>query len=358
MCFVLYFLPTGFENRQPQGTEKVEGIVTLADNSMVMQHGLVRTGAQYVEVRLLEGRLEGETVRAQNHFIGKMELDKVFEVGDHALMNLAFEGERLTRAQATDHYRLRVEFVLLTVFGIFLILYGGFTGFQALLSFFFTGLMIWKVLIPSLLKGYEPIILTFFTVCLITGIILFLVAGLNKKGLVAFLGACAGLGVTSLLALYFAVPFKISGAVRPFSESLLFSGFMYLNLTRIFIAGIFLASSGAVMDLAMDLSSAMHEIVRHNPQISRKELFLSGIMIGRAVIGSMTTTLVLAYSGGFMAMLMFFMGQGISNPNILNMNYVAAEILHTLVGSFGLVLVAPLTTLIGTVLYLPRQKKI
>jgi uncharacterized membrane protein len=86
------------------------------------------------------------------------------------------------------------------------------------------------------------------------------------------------------------------------------------------------------------------------------ELFLSGNSIGRSVIGTMTTTLLLAYSGSYLAMLMLFMGQGIANLNILNMSYVASEILHTIVGSFGLVLVAPITTITGAILYIPRKK--
>jgi uncharacterized membrane protein len=244
-----------------------------------------------------------------------------------------------------------MEFVLLVIFSLFLLFYGGFFGFQAILSFFFTGLVLWKLMVPYMLKGVDPILLSFAIVCILSAVILFLVAGVNKKGLVALLGATTGLGVTALMTFYFTEPFHIGGAVRPFSETLLYSGFTHLNLTRIFIAGVVLSASGAVMDLAMDISAAMNEIVHHHPEISRWDLFLSGNSIGRSVIGTMTTTLLLAYSGGYLAMLMLFMGQRIPDANILNLNYVAAEILHTLVGSFGLVLVAPITTVMGALFY-------
>jgi uncharacterized membrane protein len=284
-----------------------------------------------------------------------MELDRVFEPGDRALVNLSFRGDEITWAQTADHYRLRIEFVLLGVFCLFLLLYGGFIGFQAILSFFLTILVMWKFMIPSMLKGIEPIALSFFIVCVLSAVIIFLVGGLNKKSLVAFLGSAIGLGITALIAILFSKPFKISGAVMPFSETLLYSGFAHLNITRMFIAGIVLSASGAVMDLSMDISAAMNEIVRHNPDISRKELFSSGNNVGRAVIGTMTTTLLLAYSGGYLAMLMLFMGQGIPQANILNLTYVAGEILHTVVGSFGLVLVAPVTTIMGALLYVRRK---
>lgn len=357
LCVLLGVIPTGFEDRLPQSNEQTEGRIISVDNSQLEQHGLVLSGSQGVEVEILTGRWKGQVVRTGNHFLGKMELDQVFEPGDHALLNISSNGDAITWANTYDHYRLRIESILMLIFSVFLLVYGGFFGMQAILSFVFTALMLWKVLIPLMLRGLDPIILSFITVCVLSAAILFLVAGLNRRGVVALLGASIGLGVTALVTLYFTRPFRINGAVRPFSETLLYSGFTHLNLTRIFIAGVVLSASGAVMDLAMDISTAMSEIVRHHPDISRRELLLSGNTIGRSVIGTMTTTLLLAYSGGYLAMLMLFMGQGIPNVNMLNMSYVAAEILHTLVGSFGLVLVAPITTVMGAWLYLPARKK-
>jgi uncharacterized membrane protein len=356
-CAALYFIPTGFEERLPRDTVQVEGRIATVDNSQMEQHGIVLSGSQGVEVEILEGKWKGQTIRTGNHFLGKMELDRVFEPGEHALMSISSNGDVITWAHTSDHYRLRIEVVLVIIFALFLISYGGFFGFQAILSFFFTGLVLWKLMIPCMLKGVDPVLLSFVIVCILSAAILFLVAGLNRKAVVALMGAAAGLGVTALMTLYFIRPFRISGAVRPFAETLLYSGFANIDLTRIFIAGVVLSASGAVMDLAMDISAAMSEIVRHHPEISRKDLFFSGNAIGRSVIGTMTTTLLLAYSGGYLAMLMLFMGQGIPDANILNMNYVAAEILHTIVGSFGLVLVAPITTIMGSLIYVPRRKR-
>jgi uncharacterized membrane protein len=98
----------------------------------------------------------------------------------------------------------------------------------------------------------------------------------------------------------------------------------------------------------------MHELYIHRPDLGVAKRIRSGLQVGRAVIGTMTTTLLLAYFGGYSTMLMVFIGQGTPVLNILNLNYVAAEILHTLVGSFGLVTVAPLTAVIGGVLFSAR----
>ncbi|MCD8351166.1 MAG: YibE/F family protein [Planctomycetaceae bacterium] len=355
-CVFLWFLPTGFENRMPLDSIKCYGVVVSTDNSMAMQHGLIRTGGQIVEVELKDGPLKGEIVTSHNNFIGKLELDTFFEVGDEAYMNISLEAGRVVWANAVDHYRLRAEFYLLGAFVLFLILYAGFTGCQAVLSFAFTFLCMWKVLIPTLLRDYDPIVVTFAITSVLTFVVIFLVAGFNRKGLVAFLGAVIGLAVTCVLGLAFAGPMHINGAVRPFSETLLFAGFGSVDLTRIFLAGVFLSASGAAMDLAIDISAAMREVVVHHPTVTRLALLKSGIMVGRAVIGSMTTTLVLAYSGSYLTMMMLFMGQGVPTFNILNLVYVSTEILHTLAGSFGLVLVAPLTAIIGCFLYVKGEK--
>ena len=129
----------------------------------------------------------------------------------------------------------------------------------------------------------------------------------------------------------------------PNSESLLYSGYQGLNLTRIFMASIFIGSSGAVMDLSVDITSAVKEVVDKKPGMGWREAARSGMNVGRAAMGTMTTTLLLAYSGGYVALLMVFMAQGTPVWNILNYKYVASEIIDTIVGSFGLVTVAPFT---------------
>jgi uncharacterized membrane protein len=146
----------------------------------------------------------------------------------------------------------------------------------------------------------------------------------------------------------------VHGAVLPFAETLLYAGFGHLNLTEIYMAAVFLAASGAVMDLSMDVAATMDEVVANNPNIKSLELIKSGLRVGRAVVGTMTTTLLLAYSGGYITLLMAFMAQGVPIANLFNLIYVAAEVLKTIVGSFGLVMVAPFTALMGGFVFAKR----
>jgi uncharacterized membrane protein len=189
-------------------------------------------------------------------------------------------------ASVIDHYRIRTELLLLLLFSGLLVVFAGWTGVKALLSFIFTGSAIWKILLPGFLKGYNPIVLSLLIVSLMSAVIIFLVGGLSKKGVISFFGTMAGIGFTAIISILFGKLFHVHGAVKPFSETLLYSGYAHLDLNAIFISGIFLASSGAVMDISMDISASMHEIKHKRPDIQAGELIISGIRVGRAVVGT------------------------------------------------------------------------
>lgn len=354
LVVILYFVPTGFEQRLPEHSVRCKGLVLSSDDSEVKQYGIVRIGTQELTVQILDGPYQGRKVRSMNNIMGKLELDKYFKVGDTALVVLSLKNGEIFYANAQDHYRLNTERVLLISFALLLVIFAGWTGLKALLSFVFAAMMIWKVLIPYFLKAYDPVIVSLGVVAVLTAAIIFLVGGVSRRGLVAFLGAFLGIATTCVLALVFSQGFHLHGAVKPFSETLLYSGFPNLDLTRIFLASVFMASSGAVMDLAMDVAASMDEVVRRHPHVTFEGVLRSGFRVGRAVVGTMTTTLLLAYSSSYITLLMVFMAQGVPLSNMLNLNYVAAEILNTIVGSFGLVTVAPFTALVGALIYTRR----
>jgi uncharacterized membrane protein len=344
---VLFFLPTGFEKAYMNKGIPVKTLVIEVDNSTVQPMGMIRTGEQGLKLKILDGKFKNQIVKSSNLFMGKLEFDKVYKAGDKVFAVMEVEGEKIIYVNPVDHYRLNYELILIIIFIMILIFYAGWTGFKALISFIFTGILIWKLMLPLFLKGYNPIICSMILVIVIVCVIIFLVAGFTKKGLIAFLGSILGIGITGVLSLIFGSVFKIHGAVQPFAESLLYSGFQNVNISDIFLSGIFISSAGAVMDVAMDVSASISEIVAKKPDISKKEIIFSGFTIGRAVIGTMTTTLLLAYSGGYATLFMVFIAQGTPTLNILNIQYVSAEILHTLVGSLGPIIVAPITAVIG-----------
>ncbi len=321
--------------------------VVAVDNSDVITINVVQKGSQKLEAKLLGGPHKGQSVRVINNLLGKRERDEIYKEGEQLLVQYPERDGKPGVGIARGHYRIHAMLILFGLFGILLLAVAGPTGLKALLSFAFAALTIWKVMIPLFLKGVDPIPVTLLIVAALTASVSFLVGGLTRKGLSTFLGAFLGMALTAGLALVFGRLFHVHGAVRPYAETLLYSGYCNLDLTRIFLATIFLAASGAVMDLAMDISASMDEIRRKHPKIGYWEHVASGMRVGRSVIGTMTTTLLLAYSSSYMFMLMLFAGQGIPMVQIFNMNFIAAEVLNTLVGSFGLVTVAPFTAIVG-----------
>ena len=350
LCAVLFFIPTGFEQQAPN-SYLAKAKVLNTDDSAVQQTLIVKVGTQELDVELLEGQYKGQQATVVNPLTGKMEFDQVYAKGNTILVEYTIHEGKIKTAYARGHYRLNHELLLVAMFCGFIILVAGWTGVKAILSFLFAALMIWKILIPCFLKDYDPILIALAVVAALTGSVSFLIGGFSRKGWTTFIGSFSGLLLACFLAKVFSTGFHLHGAVRPFSEALLYQGYPHLNLTGIFIAGIFIACSGAVMDLAMDISASMDEIKHNKPDIKTMELVMSGLRVGRSVIGTMTTTLLLAYSGGYTAMMMHFMHQGLPIAHIFNLNYVAAEVLNVFVGSFGLVAVAPFTAIAGAIIF-------
>ena len=356
-CVVLWQLDL-LPRRDPQPGRKERARVVEVDNSDLMQIGLVQKGVQALKVEILTGKWKGQVFSASNIVRAQMELDKVFAPGDIILVGVLDDVDPATYTlNAQDHYRIGYTVLLFTLFGVLLLIFGRLTGFNALLSFVFTALVIWKLVIPLCLQGWSAIGVSLVAVVILSAAIIFLVAGVNRKGVTAFTGAIAGVLVSAVLAWLFTKLFRINGAVMPYSQALLYSGYEFLSLPDIYIGAIFLSSSGAVMDLGMDVAAGMEEVVLRRPELPRGELLLSGLRIGRSVVGTMTTTLLLAYSGGYLTLMMTFAAQGTSPIDFINNPYVASETVKTIIGSFGLVLVAPLTALVGSVILCRKHDK-
>ncbi len=359
-CVVLFMMPTGFENDQfYKDSERVKAEVLDVDNSDVQHYGVSLSGTQELTVLIKDGIYEGQKLKAENIMLGHLSQDKFYEVGDEVLMIIRIDAEKNTiiSARAHDLYRIDIEVILFVLFAVFLVGFAKWTGLKALLSFVFTALAIWKILVPMFLSGYSPLLTSFAVVALTTFVIIMLISGFTKKGVVALTGALSGVAITTVLAIVFGHFFRIPGTVKEFSELLLFSGFDMSKLSDIFISGIFISSAGAVMDVAMDIAASQNELIEQKPDMSTGQLIKSGFHIAYPVLGTMTTTLLFAYSGSFAFTLMVFMSKGTPAIGIFNINFVAAEILQTMVGSFGLVLVAPATAVIGGYIYTKKQKQ-
>ena len=356
LALILLFLPTGFEeNLVFQESDIRPALVLSTDESTVVDTGLVRSGEQRCQLEILSGPFQGRTTEGKNALNGSLEQDKIFSAGDKALVRVSYQGDQILSVSMIDHYRTPWELLLAGLFVLLLLLFAGPAGLRAVLSFILTVLMIWKLLVPLYLRGWNAVYVGLAITVAFAVLIIALVYGFDRRCLAAVSGSFLGILVTCVLGILFTDLFKIHGAVMAYSESLLYAGYQHLNLTSIFMASVFIGASGAIMDLSVDITSAVAEVVEKRPDLSWWEAARSGMNVGRAAMGTMTTTLLFAYSGGYVALLMVFMAQGTPLSNIFNYKYVAAEIIHTVIGSFGLVTVAPFTALCAG-LFLTRSK--
>jgi len=338
-------------SKDQAGNLEVRAIVLGTDDSDMIQAGISKIGFQTLQVRIIEGRYQGKEISASNNLLGKLSIDNYYKKGDKIVVALLEKNNQIISAKAIDLYRQNWELIIFILFVSLLVWYAGYTGVKALFSFIASLYLIWSFLIPGLLEGKNPLLLSSIILLLLSAIIIFAVAGFNKKGLAAFVGTISGLTITIGITVFFGNHLELIGMTSPFAETLLFSGHLDLDMKDIFYAAIVIGASGAAMDIAMDIAASMEEIKVKRPDIQRAELIQSGFNVGRAVIGTMTTTLLLAYSGGYLTLLMLFMTKDSTLSRMLNFKMVSAEILRTLTGSIGLVLVAPITAFFAGWIY-------
>lgn len=350
VCAALLLAP-GVKTAADDGIRAEVAKVLSVDDSGLSRLGLLDFGSQVLEVEILTGPRRGGRFRANNEIRAQLDLDKRFRPGDLASVSVPDSPAPDTVLAARDHWRNGWSLALFAIFGVLLCVFGGWTGAKALLSFALGCLVVWKAVVPLSLAGWPAAWVSFAAVCALTAAITYLVAGPTRKGAAAFFGSMLGVLACFGTAKLFGTLMHINGATLPFVQTLLYAGYESIDLADVCIGATVLAASGAVMDLAMDIASGVEEVARHRPGLPARELFMSGVRIGRSVTGTMTTTLLLAYSGGYLTLLMVFAAQGTPPSSFLTSSLVSTELVKTLVGSFSLVLVAPFTALASAIVF-------
>jgi len=332
---------------------EVTATVLEVDDSNIVSNGIASIGNQNLVIRVLEGEYKGQKFETDNLLLGQLEMDNYYKVGDKIIVALLVDkntGE-IRGSKAIDMFRQNNIIIMFCIFTILLVLFARTVGIKALFSFVASLYIIWNFLVKRILDGNDPILTAVFTIVILSAIIIFSVAGFTQKGISAFLGTIIGLLITTVLTLIFGKEMGLMGMTQAYSMAVLINGNLNLNMLEVFYAAIIIGASGAAMDIAMDVAASMKEIVEKKPDISEKDLVKSGFNVGSAVIGTMTTTLLLAYSGGYLTLLMLFMTKNSSFLRIINLKVVSAEVMRTLIGSIGLVIVAPITAFISGNIY-------
>ena len=320
----------------------------------------VHIGSQRLLVEITTGVHKGRRVQVEN-FMSKL-FDKHAKVGT-SLLVFVLTDESQTDENGLPYVSLSVMnynrqwliFGLLLVFLIVTALIGGKVGLRSILGLGFTLACIAFLLVPALLRGFSPIPLTLLLCVVVTVVCFLLLDGLSRKTTSAILGTIAGFSVACLFAFLASRIAHLDGLEYNVAETDTLIQAKYqgtlIHLRGLFVSGIIISALGAVMDVAMSISSAIGELKTVNPGLGFKSLLRSGMNIGRDAIGTMTNTLILAFTGGALVNLILIKYYNWDWKAILSGDYITHEVITGIAGSIGLILAVPLTALIASALY-------
>ena len=323
----------------------------LADNAQPepWSEGL-RLGAQQLELEILRGPYKGAVLQAVNYLSAYANVD--CRVGTRVIVRLDLDDAENPYILSIPNYdRGTVLLAMVGVFALILVLIGGKKGVMALLGLLYTLAGVWFLLIPMVLRGAPPIPSAVAVAALTAAASLLLLTGFSRKTLCAGLGCICGVAAAGLFAWIVGKLTPISGFNMGEAEDLVLrAGEQPLEIRGLLISGILIASLGAVMDVAMSISSACSELLALDPKITAGRLFRSGMNIGRDAMGTMANTLILAFAGASFNLLLLFQVYGYPMIQIFNSDAMAIELIQSISGSVGILLTVPLVSLFAALL--------
>lgn len=235
------------------------------------------------------------------------------------------------------------------LFVAILVILGGFKGIASALSLLFTFLLIIFCLIPLILNGTNPILATILISSLSILINFILISGFSEKSFCAITSTIGGTIIAGVLAFYFGNLMALTGLSDDSVQTLVTQTDIVVDYRGLLFSGMILGTIGAVMDIGMSITSFIFEMKKKQPNISSISLFKSGMNVGKDIMSTMTNTLILAYAGASLPLFLYFTTMDASFVNIINMEFIAEEILRSISGSIGLILTIPLTSLIASI---------
>lgn len=314
-----------------------------------------RLGEQVLELEIVSGSYKGQVFETVNYLNAYLNVDA--KVGTRIIVRLDLDDAGEPYVVSIPNYDRGIALgCMLLAFMVALIVIGGRKGIMALAGLAYTLACLWYILIPMLLRGAEPVGITILIVALTAVASLLFLTGFSRKTLCAVLGCVGGVAVAGVCATVICWISPLNGFNMSEAEELVLRSFdSELHISGLFVSGILVASLGAVMDVAMSISSACWELRYRNRSLLRRELFRSGMNIGRDAMGTMANTLILAFSGASVNMLLLFQIYDYPLLQIFNTDAMAMEVIRGLAGSMGIILTVPLVAALGAWLMKPEK---
>ena len=332
--------------------ERAQVTEIIEDN---LQEDGNRYGNQRVMLYIKSGALKGQTVEATspNGTLFGAACRKGMSV--IAIVSVSGESSVVT-VYSRDRPIPIICFVLIFILSLWLV--GGKKGLKSALCLGVSMISVFMVFFPLIYRGFSPFWGAVIVAALSTFVTIFAVGGVNAKSLAAISGTMFGVCMAGAAASLFGLSAGISGYNVSEIESLLFvAQHSDIQIGGLLFAGILISSLGAVMDVGMSIASTLNEIHEKKPELSSSELFISGINVGRDMMGTMSNTLILAFAGGSIITLMINYAYDLPLNQVLNSYNIGIEIMQGISGSLGIILTVPFTSFISARLLKRRDKE-
>ena len=307
-------------------------------------------GSQSLIVRVKTGRYAGQQMLAENT-VGPI-YGTPMAVGDGVTVGLSTYADGTVRCYIYEYDRFPGLLMVVAAFLLVTVLVGGKVGLKSLVSLGLTVAALIFILLPLLLRGWPTISTTFLIAVLVTAATFVIMGGVERKTVCACLGTLAGIALATAFGLTAQWLLRIDGYRQEYAEALLQlrqTGESGIGISGLVTAGVIVSALGAVMDVAMSISSAVQELTRVNPELTAKALLKSGMNIGRDMVGTMTNTLILAILGSGLTLIVYIYSLGLQPWQLLSSAYMSLEAISAVASSIGVMLAVPLTAAVCAV---------
>ncbi|EOD00128.1 YibE/F family protein [Caldisalinibacter kiritimatiensis] len=305
---------------------------------------------QLIKVKILEGKYKDKIVLVRHQILEYSLHNYELNTGDKVLISLSYDENNRLTPKLISVWRLEHLKNLSIIFLILLVIFGGLKGILSLTSLAISGFIIIKFIIPSILKGYDAITISVMGASVIIIVSFILISGFTKKSLAAIIGTTGGTFVAGLLSKIYSYRCHISGLADDDVMFLVTNIGLKINFKGLYMSAIIIGTIGVVMDVSMSVTSVIFEIKRKAPRAHFRELMGSGLKVGKDVMSTMVNTLILAYVGSFMPLLIIYITSDASFTYALNTELLSIEIIRSLSGSIGLILTIPLTCFVASIM--------
>ncbi len=308
-----------------------------------------------VTVRLLSGPHKGKSVEILNTLTGHPYFDLRVRTGDQVVLNADLSGST-PEYFLSDFSRRNPLAVITILFILSIVIVGGRQGIKAIFSLVGMGVVIITMILPLVLKGYNPIVVTVGLSSALTGLFVLFIGGYSKKTAAAACGTVGGLLAAGILAFIGGKASYLTGLSSNEAQMLQYMD-SSIDFQGLLFSGMIIGALGAILDVGMSISSAMEQIKEADPKTDFKTLFSRGILVGRDLIATMSNTLILAYVGSSLPLLLLFQANQSGWNEVFNLDMVATEVIRAMTGSVGLTLAIPITAVVSAALFVKPQNE-